>query len=336
MAMVAVVVGQAGMTSAFGIPEFLEFGSCAEAEVQEGLNLDKYSGIWFAQEMVPNEYTDIESCSMANYTYNGEIMTVVERGMTYDDRKARQNTIMRWAPDEGPRVMTVERDGVPSAPYKIVATDYENYSCAYSCMGFMGFRAAFSWIFTRKPDADKSYVALCRDLLASSGIDPTAMQAHKQGEGCPYMKKLDTLLAYNRKVMADSKAKEEATKPEKVLPEDASVNEIKTLIQNEEKHLQEIERMIEEEEKVLLRRIEEGKNELREEIELETKAEEDLINDLKKDVRAGHKKHNRGGYRRDHAEPTKEDMDNASARMLASPTTSLVTALILLAIARLL
>lgn len=281
----------------FGIPEFLEFGSCSEADVVPDLNLEKYSGIWFAQETVPNEYTQIVSCSMTNYTWQENLMTVVERGLTTDEKKIRQNSVMRLTEGE-PGVLTVEAEGVPSAPYKIVGTDYKNYACVYSCMSFMGFRAAFSWIFTRTPDPDHSYLALCRDVMAKAGIDPTAMQPVKQGKDCPYMEKLDSLLAYTDSVVskAEAKAKEAkkeqeraATKSAKEALEGSRDEDLTTRILEEEERLEEVER-----------RIVDAEEKLRQEVEANGRREEKEIKELRDEIRE-EKRHNRHkGHRREY------------------------------------
>lgn len=78
----------------------------------------QYSGIWFNIEMVPNEYVDISHCAIANYTWEGDLMVVDERGLNDAGMKMRQGSVMY--PTEGqPGVLTVEADGVPSAPYVV-------------------------------------------------------------------------------------------------------------------------------------------------------------------------------------------------------------------------
>lgn len=68
--------------------------------------------------MVPNEYVDISDCAMTNYTWEGDLMVVEERGLSDAGIKMRQGSFMH--PTEGePGVLTVDAEGVPSAPYVV-------------------------------------------------------------------------------------------------------------------------------------------------------------------------------------------------------------------------
>lgn len=68
--------------------------------------------------MVPNEYVDISYCAMTNYTWEGDLMVVEERGLNDAGLKMRQGSFMY--PTEGqPGVLTVDAEGVPSAPYVV-------------------------------------------------------------------------------------------------------------------------------------------------------------------------------------------------------------------------
>lgn len=87
----------------------------------------QYSGIWFNIEMVPNEYVDITKCSMTNYTWEGDLMMVEERGFNDVEMKIRKGSSM--FPTEGqPGVLTVNAEGVPNAPY-VVRGSYCDLEC---------------------------------------------------------------------------------------------------------------------------------------------------------------------------------------------------------------
>ncbi|XP_045123581.1 crustacyanin-A2 subunit-like [Portunus trituberculatus] len=203
------VLLQAGHVRAFGIPEFLEFGECPPIEPMANLNFERYAGFWFDIDMVPNEYADITNCTMTNYTWTGDLMVVEARGLNREGLKMKQGSFMH--PTEGqPGVLTVEAEGVPSAPYVIVDTDYETYACVHSCMAMMGFRAAFSWIVSRRPSLDPALIAHCKDQLHQWDVDTSTMLPVSQGKDCPYMNKLDAVLDYSARVQAKAQGREVA------------------------------------------------------------------------------------------------------------------------------
>ena len=67
-------------------------------------------------------------------------------------------------------------------PPQIVDTDYENYSCVYSCLEYFGFRAEFAWVFGRRPSIDASHVQHCHQTFRDMGVDPTKMLVIQQGK----------------------------------------------------------------------------------------------------------------------------------------------------------
>ncbi|XP_076028822.1 crustacyanin-C1 subunit-like isoform X2 [Oratosquilla oratoria] len=204
-----VLLGMSPMVSEalLGIPDFLEFGSCTEFDLIKDFDPMKYSGVWFDIVTVPNEYQHTKHCVTQNYTWTGENMVVATKGLTEDGRKVRQGAVMhveqsRQPPD--PAHMTVIATGVPEAPYQITDTDYVNYACVYSCMEYVGFRAEFAWVFSRKPQLEEKYIERCRTNLQEKGVDPDKMVEVRQGDSCPYQKHIDTLLDINEKQVEEN------------------------------------------------------------------------------------------------------------------------------------
>lgn len=71
---------------------------------------------------------------------------------------------------------------------QVVETDYESYSCVHSCLAMMGFRAAFSWVLSRRPTLDPALLQRCHDRLNKWGVDTSALVPTTQGEVCVFGK----------------------------------------------------------------------------------------------------------------------------------------------------
>ncbi|XP_042859954.1 crustacyanin-C1 subunit-like [Penaeus japonicus] len=188
----------------FGIPDFLELGSCANVTLMEDFSPVKYQGLWFDVKNTPNEYQATKECISQNYTWTGDRMQVVSRGLTDDGMKVRQSMYM--VPEEyeyppNPAHMTVIMEGMPESPYQIISTDYTSYSCVYSCLEYIGFRAEFFWLFSRTPWVSSRGRETCLQELEDLGIDHTKMEDIRQGETCPYNSRLEAILEENQKML---------------------------------------------------------------------------------------------------------------------------------------
>ncbi|XP_018011458.1 crustacyanin-A2 subunit [Hyalella azteca] len=172
-------------------PSFLRFGSCSEVPVQGGLNLQKFAGLWYTVEKMPNEYDPAKFCINTQYSYHGDHMESVQRGL-YEDRSKQKLMTFLVVPNVTDPVMTVIADGMPNAPLKIIATDYDNYACMYTCLGFVGLKAEFGMVLTRQALPPPSAVQVCRDLFENStDMNISTMEIIEQGKNCPYWSKLD-------------------------------------------------------------------------------------------------------------------------------------------------
>lgn len=61
---------------------------------------------------------------------------------------------------------------MPSAPYWVLATDYENYALVYSCTTIIWlFHMDHVWILGRNPYLPPETVTYLKDILTSNNID---------------------------------------------------------------------------------------------------------------------------------------------------------------------
>lgn len=74
---------------------------------------------------------------------------------------------------------------MPSAPYWVLATDYENYALVYSCTTIVWlFHVDHVWILGRNPYLPPETVTHLKDILTSNNIDVEKMTVTDQGN-CP-------------------------------------------------------------------------------------------------------------------------------------------------------
>lgn len=74
---------------------------------------------------------------------------------------------------------------MPSAPYWVVSTDYENYSLVYSCTNILWlFHIDYAWILSRAPDMHPETVEQLKGILQSHKIDTEKMMPTDQ-LNCP-------------------------------------------------------------------------------------------------------------------------------------------------------
>uniref|UniRef100_A0A2K5HH78 Apolipoprotein D n=1 Tax=Colobus angolensis palliatus TaxID=336983 RepID=A0A2K5HH78_COLAP len=74
---------------------------------------------------------------------------------------------------------------MPSAPYWVLATDYENYALVYSCASIINlFRVDYAWILARNRHLPSETVDFLKNILTSNNIDVKQMTVTDQ-ENCP-------------------------------------------------------------------------------------------------------------------------------------------------------
>ncbi|ROT83853.1 Crustacyanin-C1 subunit [Penaeus vannamei] len=79
------------------------------------------------------------------------------------------------------------KDVTFTAPYVILDTDYENFSCIYSCVEFnYGYYADFAFIFSRSPSLSDQYLRRCEAAFKEIGVDVSRFAKTVQGSNCPY------------------------------------------------------------------------------------------------------------------------------------------------------
>ncbi|KAG5215890.1 hypothetical protein JEQ12_001466 [Ovis aries] len=163
----------------FGAAEGQAFhlGKCPNPPVQENFDVNKYLGRWYEIEKIPVSF-EKGSCIQANYSLkeNGNVK-VINKELRAD---GTVNQIEGEATQEN--ITEPAKLGVkffwfmPSAPYWVLATDYENYALVYSCTTIIWlFHMDHVWILGRNPYLPPETVTYLKDILTSNNIEVEKM-----------------------------------------------------------------------------------------------------------------------------------------------------------------
>ncbi|XP_008566368.1 PREDICTED: apolipoprotein D-like [Galeopterus variegatus] len=146
----------------------------------------QYLGRWYEIEKIPVSF-EKGNCIQADYSLmeNGNIK-VINKEMRADgtvnqiEGEATQDNLTE------PAKLAVKFFWLmPSAPYWVLATDYDNYALVYSCTTIVWlFHLDYVWILGRNPYLPPETVTYLKDILTSNNIDVEKMTVTDQ-VNCP-------------------------------------------------------------------------------------------------------------------------------------------------------
>ncbi|CAM2119207.1 unnamed protein product [Caretta caretta] len=161
------------------------WGPCPDPPVQENFDVTKYVGKWYEIEKLPASF-EKGICIQANYSLkeNGKIK-VVNQELLSDGRINQIEGEAVQADNELAKLGVSFYWFMPSSPYWVLSTDYENYSMVYSCTTFIWlFHVEYAWILSRTPQLQPETVERLKNLLRSYKIDTEKMRPTDQ-INCP-------------------------------------------------------------------------------------------------------------------------------------------------------
>ncbi|XP_070946716.1 apolipoprotein D isoform X1 [Macaca nemestrina] len=186
--MVMLLLLLSALAGLFGAAEGQEFrlGKCTSPPVQENFDPNKYFGRWYEIEKIPTTFEN-GRCIQANYSLkeNGKIKVL--------NQELRADGTVNQIEGEASPVNITEPAKLevkffwfmPSAPYWVLATDYENYALVYSCVSVINlFRVDYAWILARNRHLPSETVDFLKNILTSNNIDVKKMTVTDQ-ENCP-------------------------------------------------------------------------------------------------------------------------------------------------------
>merc|ERR1711862_1048553 len=140
------------------IPDYLEPGQCPKVNEkklwQEQVpNHSKYAGRWYEVARSENVFQLVETCTKSDLSYDGPGFGFrhITTGMDAKGQPIRRDGVTfpftTGANVETPHLSIQFDQPSFAAPYVILDTDYDNFSCIYSCVDYNGnFKSDFSRI----------------------------------------------------------------------------------------------------------------------------------------------------------------------------------------------
>ncbi|XP_030351157.1 apolipoprotein D isoform X1 [Strigops habroptila] len=161
----------------FGKGQMFHMGPCPDPAVQEDFDINQYLGKWYEIEKLPSSF-EKGSCIQANYSLkeNGKFKVINKELLSNGKVNEVEGEIMHMDVKEPAKLGVRFNWFMPSAPYWVISTDYENYSLVYSCTNILWlFHIDYAWILSRAPDMHPETVEHLKSVLQSYKIDTEKM-----------------------------------------------------------------------------------------------------------------------------------------------------------------
>ncbi|KAK4322113.1 hypothetical protein Pmani_007126 [Petrolisthes manimaculis] len=164
MKSLTLILAFVAITVADKIPDFIVPGQCPQVDTE---------GLWRQQQ--PN-----------HSKVDGHGFTAKTNGITAEGNLLRHNGKIYPNP-LGVPVLSIDYEGMFASPYTVLDTDYENYSCIYSCIDYNhNYYSDFAFIFTRSPSLSDQHLRSCQKAFTDINVDISRFSRTEQGSSCPY------------------------------------------------------------------------------------------------------------------------------------------------------
>ncbi|KAM5292485.1 apolipoprotein D [Ctenodactylus gundi] len=161
-------------------------GRCPTPPVQENFNVHKYLGRWYEIEKIPVSF-EKGKCIQANYSLldNGKVKVLNQELSSDGTVNQIEGEATQSNASEPAKLGVKFFQFMPSAPYWVLATDYDNYALVYSCTNIIWlFHVDHVWILGRNPSLPAETVTQLKEILTSNNINIEKMTVTDQ-VNCP-------------------------------------------------------------------------------------------------------------------------------------------------------
>merc|ERR1712055_117756 len=178
------------------LPSFLIPGQCPVVDekalwAEQKPNHPKFAGRWYETLISKNAFQLVKQCTKSDLTYNNRGFDHITTGLDGSGTPIRREGVTydftTGANRETPHLSIQFEQPSFAAPYVLLDTDYDNYSCIYSCMDYNGnFVSDFMFVWSRSPDMEAQYLDKCLVAYRKAGLDVNRLEKVTQGSDCDY------------------------------------------------------------------------------------------------------------------------------------------------------
>ncbi|ROT83794.1 crustacyanin subunit A [Penaeus vannamei] len=160
------------LVSADGIPDFVVPGRCAKVANQDKFDLRRYSGRWYQTQIIDNAYQPYTRCIHSNYDYSDSDygFKVTTAGFSPTTSTRLQGKIYPQRTSLLPTCSLISLRYF-SPPYEVVETDYDSYSCVYSCIDWNGYKSSSASSSPAPPQTSGPANDKCASVFRKNGVD---------------------------------------------------------------------------------------------------------------------------------------------------------------------
>jgi apolipoprotein D and lipocalin family protein len=122
--------------------------ACPTPALQANFDAKRYLGLWNEQARDASMPWESNDCQQARYSANPD-GTVAVLNSQFDPIKKIVSTANAVATFNGAQGKVQFFPYAPAGDYRVLATDYENFSLVYSCDTFLLAKTEYVWVLTR-------------------------------------------------------------------------------------------------------------------------------------------------------------------------------------------
>ena len=163
-------------------------GKCETIALQENFDALQYLGTWYEQARDKGMYFEKYDCDQARYSLNADGSLAV-LNTEYNEAKDVVEQAHATAKCNGAQCKVYFAPFV-GGDYRVLSTDYTNYSLVYSCEDLLGVKDEMIWVLTREQELTDDIKAEINGVLKAkipSYDVANNVRVTKHGGSCKYL-----------------------------------------------------------------------------------------------------------------------------------------------------